>query len=944
MNKAAQQNLVLNEIRQLIKELHPELRPQPRVALDSILDRDLGLDSLARMELLARIEKKLDIHLPEKVLTSAETPRDILRPLDQLQPSRRSEPFPKTDTIDIPIATFAANAEKAETLTELLRGYADAQPDQIHICIDEFKDREQTLTFGELFKGAQKIASGLQQHNLEPGETVAIMLPTSVDYFYSFFGILLAGCVPVPLYPPMRPSQIEEHLLRHRRILSNARSKIMITIPEVRLIGRLLQAQLPALAAIVTADDLDAPAQSFIPIPRHGRDTAFLQYTSGSTGDPKGVILSHANLLANIRAMGQATEAGPKDVFVSWLPLYHDMGLIGAWLGSLYYGCRLVVMSPLAFLARPERWLWAIHKHRGTLSAAPNFGYEVCCRRIEDKAIEGLDLSSWRLAFNGAEPVSGQTLTSFINRFAGYGFRREASAPVYGLAESSVGLAFPPLNRGPLFDRIKRDHFLRSGEAVATLDEGEPLEFVACGRPLAGHQIRIVDPGGRELPERQQGRLEFKGPSVTSGYLHNPDQTRKLFHGEWLDSGDLAYIADGDVYITSRVKDIIIRGGRNVYPHEFEEAIGNLDGIRMGCVAVFGSLDKKDNTERLVVLAESRTKDTLAKQQLRQTITAIGVDLVGMPPDQIILAAPGSVLKTSSGKVRRSATRECYEKGIIGKKKRAVWLQLLHMSLAGIPTLLRRLLTQAGNYLYAAYCWTVGTMLALPLWLIITIIPGRQYCWPLVHYCARLLARLTLTRLDIRGLEHLTKAEPTVLVSNHMSYMDALILTAALPVQFSFIAKAELASNMWLRIPLSKLETVFVERFDVEQGLADSKNISRLVRSGKRLLFFAEGTLQRMPGLLPFQMGAFAAAAENKTGIIPISLRGTRNKMRSGSWFPRRGSVRITVSPTILPEGTDWQDALKLRNAVRAEILHQVGEPDLAGEYSSLAQMDIQRQ
>ncbi len=234
---------------------------------------------------------------------------------------------------------------------------------------------------------------------------------------------------------------------------------------------------------IVTVDGLRAAAATCTPPPLTAEDTAFLQYTSGSTGIPKGVILSHANLLANIRAMGRAINAGPDDVFVSWLPLYHDMGLIGAWLGSLYHGCQFVVMSPLAFLMHPERWLWTIHRHRGTLSASPNFGYELCLNRIDPAQLAGLDLRSWRLAFNGAEPVSPETVLRFSHRFASYGFRPEAMAPVYGLAESTVGLAFPPVGRGPVIDHVRRLPMLQSGRAEpAGPDETDPLRFVACGR------------------------------------------------------------------------------------------------------------------------------------------------------------------------------------------------------------------------------------------------------------------------------------------------------------------------------------------------------------------------------------------------------------------------------------------------------------------------------
>ena len=240
------------------------------------------------------------------------------------------------------------------------------------------------------------------------------------------------------------------------------------------------------------------------------------------------------SLLANLRAMGRHVAAGPDDVFFSWLPLYHDMGLIGACLGGLYHGFPLVVMSPLTFLARPARWLWAIHHHRGTLSAAPNFAFELCLRAIQDHEIEGLDLSSLRTLFNGAEPVSPATVERFIARFSRYGLRANALAPVYGLAECSVGLALQPPGRGPVFDAIQRDAFMTGGQAEPA-DPADPaaLRFAACGQPIPGHQIRIVDEQGRELPDRQEGRLEFQGPSATAGYYRHPEATRALFpHGD----------------------------------------------------------------------------------------------------------------------------------------------------------------------------------------------------------------------------------------------------------------------------------------------------------------------------------------------------------------------------------------------------------------------------
>lgn len=934
---------LLQLIRQLMDELHPDTRFSRPVTLDSSLDRDLGLDSLARVELLARLEQQFDLSLSEHVLATAESPRDLLRHIGL---SKRATPVPQVIqavSSEVSDETDLAPRE-ADTLVAVLDSHVLAHPDRIHLILDRSNEDAVQLTYKDLKQGALKLAAGLQHHNLEPGDTVAIMLPTGLDYFFSFFAILLAGGIPVPLYPPARPTQIEEHLRRHLGILRNAGAKIMITMDEVKPVGRLLKAQVETLELVDTVDAFSGQIKEFIPIPVHAGDMAFIQYTSGSTGDPKGVVLTHANLLANIRAMGQTTDVTAADVFVSWLPLYHDMGLIGAWLGSLYFGCRLVIMQPLSFLARPERWLWAIHNYHGTMSASPNFGYEFCCQRLDDDKLEGLDLSSWRLAFNGAEPVSPETIRNFEKRFVPYGFRPEAASPVYGLAESSVGLAFPPLGRGPVIDRVKRGPLIESGRAVpAAEDDTTPLQFVACGRPLPGHQIRIVDESGRELPDRHQGELQFKGPSVTSGYFRNPEKTRTLFKGEWLDSGDLAYIAEGDVFITSRIKDIIIRGGRNVYPHELEEAVGNIPGIRKGCIAVFASQDRDSGTERLIVLAESRKKDVETKETLQGQIINTAVDLVGMPPDEVVIAPPGTVLKTSSGKIRRAASRELYETGGIGKAKRALWLQLVRLSLAGILPQTRRIIRKTTTYLYASYCWLLFGLIGLPLWLLVALLPSANMRWRLVRRALRLLAFLSGTGIIVRGLDNISIDQSFIITSNHASYLDSLILAAALPLTCNFVTKAELAGKFFSRVLLSRLDVIFVERFDAQKGVEDACRIAQLAVTGKRPLFFAEGTLQRMPGLLPFQMGAFVTAAQAGIPVLPLTIRGTRNKLRGGSWFPRKGAVSIIIGKPEMPTGSDWKAAVKLRDAVRSEILRHCGEPDLAGVYTSISQMEIER-
>jgi 1-acyl-sn-glycerol-3-phosphate acyltransferase len=922
----------------LLRELALEIRPSDRAAttldLDSHLDRDLALDSLARTELLRRIEQTFRLTLGEQALL-AETPRDLLNLI--LTTSGQPVPLAKL-AVDGNRAAPATGQpgvgtpDRAATLVEVLDWHVQAHPDRVAIQIYGNDDRiDATLTYASLQQGARAVATGLRERRLQPLQTVAIMLPTGSDYFLSFFGILLAGGVPVPIYPPVRPSQIEEHLRRHARLLNNAQTMALITVPEAKLVARLLRNQVEDLRHVVTVAELRQEPAVWAAAPVRAGDLAFLQYTSGSTGDPKGVMLSHANLLANVRAMGQHLAASSDDVFVSWLPLYHDMGLIGAFLGTLYHAFPLVVMSPLNFLARPARWLQAIHRHRGTLSAAPNFAYELCVRAIQDHEIEGLDLRSWRMAGNGAEPVNPATLERFIARFDRYGFRPEAMAPVYGLAECSVGLALQPPGRAPVIDRVRRAAFVASGRAEpADADDPTALRFPCCGQPIPGHQIRIVDEQGRELPERQEGRLEFQGASATAGYYRNPEATRKLFpHGDaWLDSGDRAYLAGADVYLTGRVKDLIIRGGRNLYPYELEQAVGEIPGIRKGCVAVFASADPATGSERLVVVAETRATQPEALTRLRQHIQGVGVDLLGGPPDDVVLAPPHAVLKTSSGKIRRAAMRELYQRDAIGRGGRALWLQLTRIALASGRARARRLGRSALERLYAAYAWTLYGLLAPGVWLGIMILPRLEWRWSLARAGSRLLAWWTGTRLTVRGLEHLPDG-PCVLVANHSSFLDAYVLIAAIPRRFRYVAKRELLDDRWLGRPLVRVGTLFVERFDVQRGADEARKVAEAVRSGQSLGFFPEGTFARMPGLLPFRMGAFLAAAQAGTPVMPVAIRGARSMLRAGSWFPRRGRLEVIIEPPIWPDGADWAAAVRLRDAARAAILRHCGEPDL---------------
>jgi acyl carrier protein len=924
--KDIEANRLLGVVAAVAREARPNV--EAYVALDSSLERDLGLDSLARVELVLRLEREFATSLPEQALASSETPRDLLRFL--LASAGQAPQAADRSVASLVQAEGVRPPGEAQTLVEALEYHVERQPERLSVFLYE-EHKEIPLTYRDLWHGAMVYAATLAAHGVGPGQTVAIMLPTSKEYLFCFYGVLLAGGVPVPLYPPARLATIEDHMTRHVGVLKSAGATVMVTIPEAKALAWLLRAQVESLRAVMVPEDFTGDAKSFTPVRGRGGHIGFLQYTSGSTGNPKGVVLTHANLLANVRAMGKAARATQEDVYVSWLPLYHDMGLIGGCFATMYHGFPVVLQSPLAFLSRPSSWLRAIHRHRGTISGGPNFSYELCLRRIPDHEVEGLDLSSWRFLYNGAEPVSPETMAAFEERFEKHGVRRGSISPVYGLAEASVGLAFTPPGGPREIDVIDRDRFARTGEAVtARPGDPAPMKVVGCGRVLPEHDMRVVDAAGLELPDRHEGHLQFRGPSATTGYYRNPEATKGLFSGEWVNTGDRAYLSDGMLFLTGREKDIIIRGGRNITPYELEEAIGDLPRIRRGCVAVFGSLDAANGTERVVVLAETRQPDTALDEDLRHRINELAVGLIGSPVDDIVLAPPHTVPKTSSGKIRRVAAREYYERGPSAVKSQAVWWQLVRLAMAGVGPQLRRIWRAVRGLLFAGGAWALIAFSLLITFITALIAPGRT-TWTVGRACMRFFFRVCRIPVAVRGLENLPDAGPYVIAANHTSYLDGAVLLAALEWRrYAFVAKRELQENFFARTLLRGIGAQFVERFDVQQSAEHASELVDAARRGVSLIVFPEGTLMRHSGLMPFRAGAFQVAAQAGIPVVPVALRGVRSVLRDGTWYPRRAPITATFGAPVRPDGDDWNATLRLRDQVRAEILRYCGEPDLA--------------
>ncbi len=923
---AAALSAVEDRVLEVVTELVGELRvagPPTHAHLDDTLERDLGISSLERVELLVRLEQAFGVRLGDAAMADAETSRDLALAITCADPDAGDAiPAPRAET-----EAATAPPQAARTLVEALAWHVERTPDRVQIHLRADDGDETPLSYRWLWDEASRVARGLVGYGIRHRDTVAIMLRTEPAFFSAFFGTLMAGAVPVPLYPPFRADRIEEYARRQVGILQNAGARVMITFAEVERVAGMLVGQATEITTVATVDKLAAETGG---APRRVAtdDPALIQYTSGSTGNPKGVLLSHDNLLANIRALQAGLAIGPHDVGVSWLPLYHDMGLIGAWLATMYCGTPLALMSPLAFLSRPARWLHTLHAYRGTLSPAPNFAYDLCAHRISDAELEGLDLSAVRVLLNGAEAVSADTLARFTSRFAPYGLDPGAVTPVYGLAECSVGLAVPPVGRTTRVDRIARTEFERTGRAAPiSNDDATALRFVSCGRALPDHEVQVVDPNGVRMTERREGRVQFRGPSATAGYYRNPAATAELIGRDgWLETGDLGYVADGELFLTGRRKDLIITGGRNVHPHEVEEIVGDVSGVRTGCVAAFGVADPTRGTERFVIVAETRTSDAEERRAIQSAVIARVTDALGLAPDRVVLGPPGSVPKTSSGKIRRAATRDAFVTNRIDRRPPSLvgqWLRVFGIAAVAAGSRGARRFAQA---LYTAYVATVIMTTGLLTFGVMALGPRGRWIDRLVGRWTRLVLALAGCRVDITGRDRVPADEPCVLVANHASFVDAPLVMGLLPIGVRFAVKGRLSRYPILGMAIRKGGHIRIEKRDLSERIEGAGDFLAPLRTGESLFVFPEGTFDVAPRLLPFRLGAFRAAVDSGCPVVPVGIRGTRHIWPAETWLLRPGPITVTFGEPLRPARGDWPEIVRLRDETRAFIAEHVGE------------------
>ncbi len=567
-----------------------------------------------------------------------------------------------------------------QTLTAALAAAARSETTGFSHLVQE-KQPASFVSYAAMWRRAQRSAAAMQALGVRPGERVGLILPDSAEFIDDIFGAMLAGAIAVPIYPPMNLGQFDAYLANTTHILRQAGCSAVITDAKVRPILGKLMTGVPQLRIIETHEaalKLVPEAAEPAGVVVRPDDVAFLQFTSGSTSRPKGVTLTHANLMANIAAIAGGLNVSRETSGVSWLPLYHDMGLIGFVFAPVVNQTRgILFISPLMFLKRPSIWLRQLSEFKASVTFAPNFAYGLCTTRVKDAELQGVDLSALQVAGCGAEPIQYGTLRAFADRYAAYGLRPSALLPCYGMAEHTLAVTFAGIDDELKADRVAATslaagHAQASPEAntsEANTSETNMIDVVCCGRPFPGHALRIVDAEGQPLPEREVGQIELQGPSVMQGYYHDPERSAETLRGGWLKTGDLGYLSAGELYVCGRVKDLIIVNGRNYYPQDLEWQASQVEGVRRGNVVAFGLHHPELGREYVVVAAELRApvEDAEAEETLRQHIQAQILAALALRVDEVLLLAPGSLPKTSSGKLQRNKSAEMFADGKLGK-------------------------------------------------------------------------------------------------------------------------------------------------------------------------------------------------------------------------------------------------------------------------------------
>ncbi len=830
---------ILEVVREMLVETGKE-RLAATVKPTSSFERDLGLQSLDLVELVVRCETKLDVEIPDEIAEQSDNAASWAKAIQQ----GIEEQSAKSEYRIVPPDSGAPPPPvNARTLVDVLNYQADASAGRIHLHLLE-KGGGCGLTAAQVLESATVVARGLISEGLKRNQTVAILLPTGADFFAAFFGVQMAGGIPVPVYPPAPGASLVQYVEKQLHILKNAEVKYLIVFQQVKPVSRVLSVNLRNVDVFTVPELRDTGSHSSSRLPEPS-DIALIQYTSGTTAQPKGSVLTHGNVIANIRAIGEAVGVRPDDAVVTWMPLSSDLGLVGCWLFSLYHGLPLTVVPTLEFLERPESWLWAIHDSRGTLSAAPNFAYEMCARRIPMWTLDGIDLSCWRAAVNAGEQVLPGTVELFTQRFASRGFRAEAMLPCYGMAENSVALAIAPTGRLP----VEKDGFFSVGKAIP------------------GHEIRLVDSHHRPVRGGEPGRVQFRGPSRCREYQHNPRLTESSVHDGWMDTGDLGFLHDGELFITGRSNDAINREGRLISAEAVEAAVAKAAGVKAAGVAVVGARDQERGPDKLVVIAETTAIEPSDLERVDTEIRTTVRDLIGELPDDVKLIPPGTLPKTSNGKIRRGEARTLYRSGGLGRGPAAPWLEMTGLWWSNLGALAGRTVKQVKRTTRSALFGSAA----------------RGYA--AFSGSAAGGASRVLSIIGRRATHSGTKLEgPAVVVANRAARLDPLALVSVIKGEVKLAGGEALhALPGWIAEMLSPLVV------DTDAGLAE------VLRRGGIVLVFPDSPIGISARRCRIRLRGLEAAIALGAPVIPVAMQERRGI------FVSRGAPPLATSPSMAP-------------------------------------------
>ncbi|MDO9022441.1 MAG: fatty acyl-AMP ligase [Myxococcales bacterium] len=563
------------------------------------------------------------------------------------------------------------------TVADAIRDAAALRGDRGGFTFADPRAPDKHYDWNQLLDAARARLAALHAEGLRKGDRLAMVIPVPEDFVLTFLAATLGGIVPVPMYPPVALGKVESYVKNVEHIVTSSGASALLISKQVRpILGSVLDTGAVKKLILVESLNLDAPRAGTEPASSPD-DVCFLQYTSGSTSSPKGVVVTHGNLAANcvvIARDGLKTNSDT-DHGVSWLPLYHDMGLIGFVMVPLFARINITFLPTMEFVKRPAYWLETIHRQRATITFAPNFAYALATRRVKDAELAKWDLSSMKHLGCGAEPIQPSTLRDFVERFSKAGLDGASLLPCYGMAEHTLAISFARHGSPTLrVDTVDVAGF-RQGEArrvdPSTAEPGSTVEVVCCGEPFPGHEVSVRDPDGNPLPERTIGELCMKGPSVCPGYYANPETTAASFKDGWLYSGDKGYVADGAVYVCGRIKDMIIVHGRNYYPTDIEWVVNDVEGVRRGSAVAFACLPAAASSEQLAIVAEWAGKEQPSAEALeviRKRVTELVQGALGLNAWQVVLIPPGTVPKTSSGKLQRRKTKQQFEDGTLGQE------------------------------------------------------------------------------------------------------------------------------------------------------------------------------------------------------------------------------------------------------------------------------------